>query len=133
MDPLIRVTIVDDHEIFRSGLKMVINKLGYAKVVAEAADGVEFLELLEQEETDIVLMDIEMPRMNGIEATKIIREIEKTRGLAQPVTIIAITANALGEERNSCIEVGIDGFLTKPFNLDKLPQVLSHIKETVRP
>ncbi len=82
---------------------------------------------------DLILMDIQMPVMDGIEATKIIREIEKTRGLAQPVTIIAITANALGEERNSCIEVGIDGFLTKPFNLDKLPQVLSHIKETVRP
>ncbi len=70
MDPLIRIIIVDDHEIFRNGLRMVINKLGYAKVVGEAEDGMAFLSLLEKTETDLVLMDIEMPVMNGIEATK---------------------------------------------------------------
>ena len=107
MDPLIRVTIVDDHEIFRSGLKMVINKLGYAKVVAEAADGVEFLELLEQEETDIVLMDIEMPRMNGIEATK--KAIERMPS----IKIIALTMFKEDAYIQSMIEAGVKGFLIK--------------------
>lgn len=121
MDPLIRVTIVDDHEIFRSGLKMVINKLGYAKVVAEAADGVEFLELLEQEETDIVLMDIEMPRMNGIEATK--KAIERVPF----IKIIALTMFKEDAYIQSMIEAGVKGFLIKNIRKEVLDRALQAV------
>jgi DNA-binding NarL/FixJ family response regulator len=121
MDPLIRVTIVDDHEIFRSGLKMVINKLGYAKVVAEAADGVEFLELLEQEETDIVLMDIEMPRMNGIEATK--KAIERMPS----IKIIALTMFKEDAYIQSMIEAGVKGFLIKNIRKEVLDRALQAV------
>lgn len=121
MDPLIRVTIVDDHEIFRSGLKMVINKLGYAKVVAEAADGVEFLELLEQEETDIVLMDIEMPRMNGIEATK--KAIERIPS----IKIIALTMFKEDAYIQSMIEAGVKGFLIKNIRKEVLDRALQAV------
>jgi DNA-binding NarL/FixJ family response regulator len=121
MDPLIRVTIVDDHEIFRSGLKMVINKLGYAKVVAEAADGVEFLELLEQEETDIVLMDIEMPRMNGIEATK--KAIERVPS----IKIIALTMFKEDVYIQSMIEAGVKGFLIKNIRKEVLDRALQAV------
>jgi DNA-binding NarL/FixJ family response regulator len=121
MDPLIRVTIVDDHEIFRSGLKMVINKLGYAKVVAEAADGVEFLELLEQEETDIVLMDIEMPRMNGIEATK--KAIERVPS----IKIIALTMFKEDAYIQSMIEAGVKGFLIKNIRKEVLDRALQAV------
>ena len=121
MDPLIRVTIVDDHEIFRSGLKMVINKLGYAKVVAEAADGVEFLELLEQEETDIVLMDIEMPRMNGIEATK--KAIERMPS----IKIIALTMFKDDAYIQSMIEAGVKGFLIKNIRKEVLDRALQAV------
>ena len=121
MDPLIRVTIVDDHEIFRSGLKMVINKLGYAKVVAEAADGVEFLELLEQEETDIVLMDIEMPRMNGIEATK--KAIERMPS----IKIIARTMFKEDAYIQSMIEAGVKGFLIKNIRKEVLDRALQAV------
>lgn len=121
MDPLIRVTIVDDHEIFRSGLKMVINKLGYAKVVAEAADGVEFLELLEQEETDIVLMDIEMPRMNGIEATK--NAMERMPS----IKIIALTMFKDDAYIQSMIEAGVKGFLIKNIRKEVLDRALQAV------
>lgn len=121
MDPLIRVTIVDDHEIFRSGLKMVINKLGYAKVVAEAADGVEFLELLEQEETDIVLMDIEMPRLNGIEATK--KAIERMPS----IKIIALTMFKEDAYIQSMIEAGVKGFLIKNIRKEVLDRALQAV------
>ena len=121
MDPLIRVTIVDDHEIFRSGLKMVINKLGYAKVVAEAADGVEFLELLEQEETDIVLMDIEMPRMNRIEATK--KAIERVPS----IKIIALTMFKEDAYIQSMIEAGVKGFLIKNIRKEVLDRALQAV------
>lgn len=121
MDPLIRVTIVDDHEIFRSGLKMVINRLGYAKVVAEAADGVEFLELLGQEETDIVLMDIEMPRMNGIEATK--KAIERIPS----IKIIALTMFKEDVYIQSMIEAGVKGFLIKNIRKEVLDRALQAV------
>lgn len=120
-EPLIRVIIVDDHEIFRSGLKMVINKLGYAKVVAEAADGAEFLRLLEQEETDLVLMDIEMPVMNGIEATR--KAIEKYPG----IKIIALTMFKEDAYIQSMIEAGVKGFLIKNIRKEVLDRALQAV------
>ncbi|MBS4062441.1 MAG: response regulator transcription factor [Bacteroidetes bacterium] len=120
-EPLIRVIIVDDHEIFRSGLKMVINKLGYAKVVAEAADGAEFLRLLEQEETDLVLMDIEMPVMNGVEATR--KAIEKYPG----IKIIALTMFKEDAYIQSMIEAGVKGFLIKNIRKEVLDRALQAV------
>jgi DNA-binding NarL/FixJ family response regulator len=120
-EPLIRVIIVDDHEIFRSGLKMVINKLGYAKVVAEAADGAEFLRLLEHEETDLVLMDIEMPVMNGIEATR--KAIEKHPG----IKIIALTMFKEDVYIQSMIEAGVKGFLIKNIRKEVLDRALQAV------
>lgn len=121
MEPVIRVIIVDDHEIFRSGLKMVINKLGYAKVVAEAADGAEFLALLDEEETDIVLMDIEMPVMNGIEATK--RAIAKKPALK----VIALTMFKEDAYISHMIEAGVKGFLIKNIRKEVLDRALQAV------
>ena len=120
-DPIIRVTIVDDHEIFRSGLKMVINKLGYAKVVAEAADGMELLEILENEETDLILMDIEMPVMNGIEATK--RVVEKYPN----IKVIALTMYKEDAYIQSMIESGVKGFLIKNIRKDVLDRAIQAV------
>ena len=70
MEEKIKIIVVDDHEIFRNGLVMIINKLKYARVLAEACNGQEFLDLLETHQPDLVFIDIEMPVMNGIDATK---------------------------------------------------------------
>jgi DNA-binding NarL/FixJ family response regulator len=125
MDLLIRVFIVDDHEIFRNGLKMVINKLGYAKVVAEAADGKDFLNQLDTVKTDLVLMDIEMPLMNGIEATReaLIRFPE--------LKVIALTMFKEDAYIQSMIEAGVKGFLIKNIRkevLDRAIQAVYHGK-----
>lgn len=121
MDSLIRVIVVDDHEIFRSGLKMVINKLGYARVVAEAANGAEFLQLLDEEETDIVLMDIEMPVMNGIEATR--QALEKKPGLK----VIALTMFTEDAYIQHMIEAGAKGFLIKNIRKDVLDRAIQAV------
>lgn len=121
MEPLIRVIIVDDHEIFRSGLKMVINKLAYAKVVAEAADGVDFLHIIDEIETDIVLMDIEMPVMNGIEATR--KAIEKYPSMK----IIALTMFKEDAYIQSMIEAGVKGFLIKNIRKEVLDRALQAV------
>lgn len=121
MDPLIRIIIVDDHEIFRNGLRMVINKLGYAKVVGEAEDGAAFLSLIEKTETDLVLMDIEMPVMNGIEATK------KALELYPDLKIIALTMFREDAYIQSMMEAGVKGFLIKNISKDVLDRALQAV------
>lgn len=121
MDPVIRVTVVDDHEIFRSGLRMVINKMGYAKVVAEAGDGEEFLKLLPELETDIVLMDIEMPVLNGIEATR------KALVTNPDLKIIALTMFKDDAYIQSMIEAGVKGFLIKNIRKEVLERALQAV------
>jgi len=71
LDEKIKIIVVDDHEFFRKGLVLVLNKLKYVEVVAEATNGQEFLDLLDTTQVDIVLMDINMPNLNGIEATRL--------------------------------------------------------------
>lgn len=121
IEPLIRVIIVDDHEIFRSGLKMVINKLGYAKVVAEAGDGADFLDLLTREETDLVLMDIEMPVMNGIEATR------QAMARYPSLKIIALTMFKEDAYIQSMIEAGVKGFLIKNIRKEVLDRAIQAV------
>ena len=119
----IKVFIVDDHEIFRNGLKMVINRFKNAKVIAEATSGKEFLELLDKNLPDIVLMDIEMPEMNGIEATK--KALEKYPELK-------ITALSMFNEDNyveSMIDSGVRGFLLKNINKEKLGKALETVQK----
>jgi DNA-binding NarL/FixJ family response regulator len=121
MDPVIRIIIVDDHEIFRSGLRMVINKLGYARVVGEAGDGLEFLKLIETVETDLVLMDIEMPNMNGIEATRLAMEKQPS------LKIIALTMFKEDAYIQSMMEAGVKGFLIKNISKDVLDRALQAV------
>ena len=121
MEDKISVMIVDDHVIFRSGLKTIINKTKNAKVIAEASDGKEFLEVLETIAPDVVLMDIEMPIMNGIEATKI--AIERHPDLK----IIALTMFNNEEYLESMLDVGAKGFLLKNINKDDLERAMQTV------
>jgi len=75
---------------------------------------------------DIVLMDVQMPRLDGIEATKRIRAHEAQRS-SRRTTILALTANALVDDRYACFGAGMDGFLVKPLDRDKLTEALASI------
>jgi two-component system, sensor histidine kinase and response regulator len=90
--------------------------------VAVAGNGREALEPLEKESFDLVFMDVQMPEMDGLEATAVIREKEARTGLHQP--IIALTAHAMKGDREKCLEAGMDGYLTKPIRPQELDQVL---------
>lgn len=121
MSEKLRIIIVDDHEFFRSGLKLVISRLKYAKVVAEASNGKEFLEILKEKEADIVLMDIEMPIMNGIEAT------EKALDEFPDLKVVALTMFNDEEYVDKMIDVGAKGFLLKNISKEILDQALQSI------
>jgi len=120
----LNIAIIDDHEIFRKGLKMVLGKLKDIKVVLEASDGQEFIDALkENTEIDIVLMDIEMPNMNGIEATKEALKINKD------LKVIALSMFKDDEYVQSMIDAGVKGFLIKNINKDILEKAISAVAE----
>ena len=99
----------------------LLEKRGHHAVLA--ANGREALEALAQGSFDLVLMDVHMPAMDGIEATIAIREKEKSTGLHQPV--IAMTALAMKGDRERCLAAGMDGYLSKPIDLQQLDNVLA--------
>lgn len=121
MDDTVKIIIVDDHEIFRSGLKMVLGKLDYVKVVGEAANGQEFLDLIRKVNCDIVLMDIEMPIMSGIDATKI--ALKENPDLK----IISLTMFTEDDYIQSMMDVGVKGFLVKNINKETLDKAISTV------
>ncbi len=122
MDGLIKIIIVDDHEIFRNGLKMVLGKLNYIEVVGEAENGQEFLDLIRTTHADLVLMDIEMPILSGIDATK--QALKEQPDLK----VIALTMFNEDEYIQSMMDAGVRGFLIKnitKITLDKAIRTVS--------
>jgi DNA-binding NarL/FixJ family response regulator len=111
---IIRVAIADDHEIFRKGLRIILNEIDELKVIAEAQNGHELFEILKHHEVDVVLMDIRMPVMDGIEATK--KLVEKY----PKIKIIALTMFEEISYFNQMVEAGANGFLLKKTNKDEL-------------
>lgn len=106
VDP-IRVLIVDDEELVRSGLRLILQRSGGFRVVGEAADGVEAVEACQGADLDVVLLDIRMPRMDGIQATaQILRDDD-------PPAVMILTTFGLDEYVYSALEVGAVGFLPK--------------------
>ena len=106
--------VVDDHLIFRQGLVAVITVENIATVIGEASNGYEFIDLLSHLHPDVVLMDIDMPSMNGIEASR------KALKLMPDLKIIAYTM--FGEEEYYCkmIEIGVKGFVLKSSAIEDL-------------
>ncbi len=117
----IRIFIVDDHEIFRNGLKMVIGKLGGMEVVGEAENGKEFLVKIPTVQADVILMDIEMPVMNGVEATS--RAVEEDPGRK----IIALTMFNDDEYIQSMMDAGVRGFLIKNVSKETLRKAIESV------
>ena len=115
-----KVLIVDDHEYNIMIVSTYLENFGYEYDIA--ISGHEALDLVYRHSYMAILMDIQMPLMDGLETTRHIREIEHTCNREhQP--IIALTAHPLSGDRESCDKVGMDGYISKPFN----PETLRHI------
>jgi len=107
-----RVLLAEDNEINERVAVAVLTKRGHHVTVART--GVEAVEWFDRESFDAILMDIQMPKMGGIEATRLIRERELGRD--SHVWIVAMTAHAMKRDRDLCIAAGMDGYLSKPFD-----------------
>jgi len=120
----ILILVVDDHPINRMLLSGQLHTLGYQ--VKTAQDGVDALNVLKRIEADIVLSDVNMPNMDGYCLTQTLREMEFRR------PIIGVTANALADEKQRCLQAGMDDCLSKPVTLQELKTLLTGYADQVR-
>lgn len=116
-----RILLVEDNIVNRKVAIRQLEKLGYRPDVA--TNGLEALQALEQVHYDLVLMDCQMPVMDGYEATT---EIRKREGAGRHTIIVAMTANAMQGDRERCLTVGMDNYIAKPIHQEDLQQVLLH-------
>jgi len=111
-----RVLVAEDNTLNQELIRRLLTKWGHSVVIAN--NGKEALSLLETESFDVVLMDVQMPEVNGLEATAAIRTRERETQTHMP--IIALTAHALKGDREKCISAGMDDYISKPVQADKL-------------
>jgi CheY-like chemotaxis protein len=114
----LRVLLAEDNAVNQKLALRLLERMGYAADVA--IDGTEALTALEDSDYDIVLMDVQMPELDGLEATRRIRE----RWPDRPVRIVAMTANAMEGDRETCLASGMDDYLSKPIRPDELAAAL---------
>jgi DNA-binding NarL/FixJ family response regulator len=114
----IRIIIADDHQLFRNGLKILLNSFPDFEVTGEASNGAEFLKLLNTIPADIALMDINMPEMDGIEATR------KGLSLYPELKIIALSMYGEEEYYYKMVDAGVKGFLLKDSDISEVKEAL---------
>ena len=118
-----RLLLVEDNDLNREIAFEILKKYGFIVETAENSKiAVDMIAASKHGYYDLVLMDIQMPVMNGYEATRKIRALEDT--VLSAVPIVAMTANAFDEDRKAAAESGMNGFISKPINLDEIIEVL---------
>ena len=124
----LRVLIVDDNKMNQRVLDTIVRRAGYATTLA--TDGQQAVDHLRSHACDLVLMDCQMPVLDGWEATRVIRELESLgqlpRGTRSPLPIVAVTANAMDGDRERCMEAGMNEYLTKPVKAPKVLATIGH-------
>jgi CheY-like chemotaxis protein len=115
------ILIADDAPLNLLLIRSIINKFYSHVDVLEAVNGREVLEVYKENHIDLILMDIQMPEKDGVETTREIRKLEADSDSHTP--IVALTAMVLNEDKDRCIEAGMDNFLTKPVDREKLNEI----------
>ena len=122
--PVFRVLLAEDVKLNQILTQKLLARSGYQIDIAE--NGLRAIEALQNADYDVILMDVQMPEMDGIEATRRIRELHGTKKF---VTIIALTAQAEGNTQDELRAAGMDDYISKPINFDILFSKLSALAE----
>lgn len=117
----IQILLVEDNPINQKVAMKIVSSLGYRADLA--GNGLEALEAVQRQRYDIVLMDVQMPELDGLEATKRIRQMST---LVQQPYIIAMTANAMKGDREQCIKAGMDDYISKPIHVSDIKQIFEN-------
>jgi len=113
------ILVVEDDRLNQRVARAFLSRLGHDAVIA--SDAMEALAALAERRFDLVLMDLQLPHMDGLTATR------KIRATGNTVPIVALTALAMQGDRRACLQAGMDGFLTKPLELEVLKQTISEL------
>jgi CheY-like chemotaxis protein len=126
-----RILIVEDNPVNRKLAETMLKKMGHDP--DSVADGSEAMEILKSRKYDVILIDIQMPVLDGFETTRMIRD-KKSDVLIHDVPIIAMTAHAMKGDMEKCLAAGMDAYLTKPIQPQKLKEAigfqLRHLQKT---
>ncbi|MFZ5797995.1 MAG: ATP-binding protein [Thermodesulfobacteriota bacterium] len=140
--PRLRILLAEDNQFNRYFAKVVLEKHGHA--VSEAENGLEVLAKLAREPYDLILMDVQMPELDGLEATRLVRRCEADELFADHprqellervrahlaggrIPIVAMTAHAMADDRRRCIEAGMDDYVTKPFKPEEILNIIGRL------
>jgi two-component system, sensor histidine kinase and response regulator len=125
-----RILMAEDSSLIQRVARFQIEELNFVVDIVE--NGVQAVDAVASGNYELVLMDMRMPEMNGLDATRAIREAERATG--GHIVIVALTANVLDGDREACVQAGMDDFLAKPLKLDELRVVLDRwLREPVAP
>ncbi len=123
MKKRLNILVAEDNIINQKVAAHILQKYGNSVVLA--GNGLEALRAWKKEKFDLILMDIQMPKMDGLKTTEKIRKEEKNTG--KHIPIIALTAHAMKGDRERCLEAGMDGYASKPLNADELFAVIEEV------
>jgi PAS domain S-box-containing protein len=121
----LRVLLAEDNPVNQTLAMRILERLGHK--VQLVNNGKEALGRVQAEEFDVILMDVQMPEMDGLEATRAIRNAEA--GTGKHVSIVAMTAHAMKGDRENCLSAGMDGYLSKPIRIDELKGAMSEMEK----
>jgi len=125
----LRVLLTDDNIINQKVASRLLKQMGYCADIANS--GLEAIQALERKPYDLVFMDVQMPEMDGLEATRRIRELQQTPDAPahfhQPISIVAMTANAMHGDREKCVAAGMDEYIPKPVRIEVLKKIVEEI------
>lgn len=119
------ILIVEDNIINMNVMESILNKIGNYEIL-KANNGLKALEILKTKDIDIIFMDIQMPVMNGFEAFKEIKKLSIENTIKLP-KVIAMTAYAMNEDKDKCLSVGMNDFVSKPFKIKDIQKVLQEM------
>jgi CheY-like chemotaxis protein len=123
----LRILVAEDNQLNRAVVMQQLDRLGYSADIA--ANGAQALQEVQTKTYDVVLMDWQMPEMDGLEVTRRIRQLEqelvRRNPDYRPVRIVALTASALPEDREKCFVAGMDDFVSKPVKLEALQEAMA--------
>ncbi len=127
----LRILLAEDNAVNQKLALRLLSMMGYRADVA--ANGLEAIQALERQEYDVIFMDVQMPEMDGLEATRqIIKRWPEQLPTGRRPTIIAMTANAMQGDRERCIEAGMDDYISKPIRNEELIRTLEQTPQMIK-
>jgi CheY-like chemotaxis protein len=125
----LRIILAEDNLVNQKIMIAYLTKLNCVFDLAE--NGEEVLELLKSKDYDVILMDCQMPLLDGYDTTQAIRQMEANHQLSKHIVIIAMTANAFAEDRDRCLASGMDDYLSKPLRKQQLKETLERWMQNI--